>query len=115
MACIRFGHHDAECRKRTIEASGQHVLTSIEVLNDDLLIVQLEPLNGFVHLVQDPEACAAAYGPYHLSVCQIELVSASDLLELRSRWDGCEVTLPVAEVLSEGCMCVGHARLLKIP
>ena len=82
-------------RKNAIEQNGQPVVLRVACLGE-LLAIALEPGSGFIHLVQDHEACIEAYGPYHLSVCQMGLVSGADVAELRARWDGVQTTLAIA-------------------
>ena len=67
-------------------------------------MLSLTPLEGFIHLVADPDDCIREYGPYHISLCQRELVSQSELDQLHAAWDGTETTLPVSWVSGDGCM-----------
>ena len=115
MACIRYEADEAEMRNQAIKINGQHARASIAVLGEQLLVVKLEALEGFVHLAQDPEDCIAAYGPYHISICQVELVEDADVTELRSRWDGVELTLPIADVRRDGYMELGPCALIQDP
>ena len=115
MPCIRYEEDEAERRKRAIETNGQPVRTSIAVLNDRLLVIKLEALEGFVHLVQDPEACIEAFGQYHISVCQLDLITDTELAELRNIWDGMILLLPFTAVRSEGFMEIGDCALIQDP
>ena len=115
MAYIRFDASDSEDYKRAIVRDGQPVKTKILVLNSTLLAVVLEPLPGFVHLVRNPQECIDAYGPYHISICQLDIVSNIEVLELEARWNDREVVLPIAEVRSEGCMYLDSCPLADDP
>ena len=107
MACTRFPAELAWSRKVLIRFLGQPVRISVEVWpgqDDGLVVLVLTPLEGFIHLVTNSEACIDEYGPYHVSICQKTLVSDSNLDELRNVWHGLEVTLPISWVSGEGCM-----------
>mgnify|MGYP006893455882 CR=1 FL=1 len=79
----------------------------------DLLAIVLEPGNGFIHLVQDPEACVEAFGPYHISVCQMDLVADAELAGLKDRWDGIRLTLPISYVGRDGYMELADCPLTQ--
>ncbi len=79
----------------------------------DLFAIVLEPRNRFIHLVQDPEACVEAFGPYHISVCQMDLVSDAELAELKARWDGIQLTLPISCVRRDGYMELADGPLTQ--
>ena len=107
MACVRFTEDIASRRKDLICWLGQPVRVSVEVwpgAEGGLVVLSLTPLEGFIHLVADPEACIREYGPYHISICQRALVSQAELDELRQAWDGIEIVLPIYWVSGEGCM-----------
>ena len=76
-----------------------------------LLMIVIEPKEGFPHLVQDVDACVAAYGPYHVSLCQVDLVSEGHMRDLCAAWEGRDVTLVVTEILGAGCLVLGGAIL----
>ena len=115
MVGVRFPDATAAHRKALICWLGQPVRIRVEVLPgwDGLVAHTLRPLEGFIHLVADPEACVREYGPYHLSICQRALVSDSEMEELRRAWDGLEITLPVSHVSGEGCMELGSCPLTE--
>ena len=75
----------------------------------------LEPLPGFLHLVKNPQECIDASGPYHLSICQLDIVSNIEALELEARWNDREVVLPIVEVRGEGCMYLDSCPLADDP
>ena len=106
MACIRFSEESARRRKDMICWLGQPVRIDVEAWGD-LVVLALTPLEGFIHLVADPEACIREFGAYHISICQRELVSQSKLDELCKTWGGLEIVIPVSHVSGEGCMEIG--------
>jgi len=87
----------------------------IAIMDDDgwegLLAVVVTPLDGWTHLVRDPDECVAAHGPYHMSICQASLASAEDIAALRAKFAGVETTLPILAVSGEGCMELGECAL----
>ena len=107
MACIRFTEDIARQRKDLIRFLGQPVSVKVEVWPGEeggLLVLALTPLEGFIHLVADPDDCISEFGPYHISICQRALVSQAELDELHAAWDGVETALPITWVYSEGYM-----------
>ena len=56
MACIRFSEESARRRKDLICWLGQPVRIDVETWGG-LVVLTLTPLEGFIHLVADPEAC----------------------------------------------------------
>ena len=113
MAGIRFPEDEAYRRKTRICEDGQPVRPKVEVLDGSLVAIVLESLPGFTHLVQDPEECIASYGPYHISIAQIELFTAQMIADLRSRWDDVEVVLPIDIVRADGYMELGDCPLYR--
>ena len=112
----RFPDDQAWERKCAICEHGQPVQISAEVWPGEeggLVVLSLTPLEGFIHLVTDPEACIREYGPYRVSICQKALVSDGQLTDLRKTWNGVETTLPIAWVSGEGCMEVGKCPLTE--
>jgi len=110
MACIRFSEESARRRKDLICWLGQPVRIDVETWpgqEGGLVVLTLTPLEGFIHLVADPAACIREYGSYHVSTCQRELVSQSELDELCKTWGGLEIVIPVSHVSGEGCMEIG--------
>jgi hypothetical protein len=107
MACIRFSEESARRRKDLICWLGQPVRIDVETWPGGLVVLTLTPLEGFIHLVADPAACIREYGSYHVSICQRELVSQSELDELCKTWGGLEIVIPVSHVSGEGCMEIG--------
>ena len=106
MAGIRFSEERARRRKDLICWLGQPVRVDVETWGD-LVVLALTPLEGFIHLVADPEACIREFGAYHISICQRELVSQSNLDELCKTWSGLETVVQVSYVSGEGCMEIG--------
>ena len=51
---------------------------------------------------RDPAECVAAFGPYHVSICQASLASEEDIQALRGRFAGMQLTIPVQAILNEG-------------
>ena len=100
--CIRWPEHEALRRKRWIKMHGQPAQLDVAFLDDELLALIVTPLEGWVHLVQDPAECAAAFGPYHVSICQASLASNEDVQALRDRFAGLQLTIPVQSILNEG-------------
>ena len=115
MVCIRFADDEAIRRKAQIVEVGQPARLEVCVLDGALVALVVHPLEGFIHLVQDPEECIAAYGPYHISIAQVELVTEETLAELSARWDGMEVVLPICNVRNEGYMELGECPLSRDP
>ena len=113
MAGIRFDDEASAKRKALMCQQGQPVLLKIEMLNGSLVVVVTEPQDGFIHLVQDPQACLDEYGEYHMSICQRELVTNVMLHELRSRWDGVAVTLPIQRVGGWACVETAECPLTQ--
>ena len=114
MAGIRFNDEASAKRMALMCEHGQPVLLTIEVLNESLVVVVTKPQAGFIHLVQDPQACLDEYGEYHTSICQRELVTHDLLHELRSRWDGVAVTLPIQRVGGWACMDIAECPLTQV-
>jgi hypothetical protein len=106
MAGVRFSEERAWRRKDLICWLGQPVHVNVETWGD-LVVLALTPLEGFIHLVADPEACIREFGAYHISICQKELVSQSNLDELCKTWSGLETVVQVSYVSGEGCMEIG--------
>lgn len=117
LPCVRFADEEAHRRKWQIRSHGQPVRLSVETMSGDdgLVAITLTPLEGFVHLVQDPERCIREYGPYHVSVCQRSLVSDDAMDQLWQRWNDVETVLPIDWVSGEGCMELGKCPLTDDP
>ena len=113
MAGIRFNDDESAKRMALMCEHGQPVLLKIEVLNENRVVVVTKPQAGFIHLVQDPQACLDEYGEYHISICQRELVTHDMLHELRSRWGGVAVTLPIQRVGGWACMDIAECPLTQ--
>ena len=79
-----------------------------------LLAVVAEPMDDFIHLVCNPEACIAALGSYHVSVAQWPVATWDDFNYLSAILDGQEVTLPFTQVLSYGFMQLGDCELATL-
>ena len=110
MTGIRFSEERAWRRKDLICWLGQPVRVDVETWpgqEGGLVVLTLTPLEGFIHLVADPEACIREFGAYHISICQRELVSQSNLDELCKTWSGLETVVQVSYVSGEGCMEIG--------
>ena len=115
MVCIRFADDEATRRRAQIIEAGQPVRLEVRVLDGALLALVVHPLAGFVHLVQDPDDCIRDFGAYHISIAQVELVTAADLAVLRARYDNTEVMLPIRAVLGDGYMELGDGPLSMDP
>ena len=117
MACVRWPDATAHHLKQLIVRDGQPARLDVAILDDDacpgLLAVVVTPLNGWRHLVQDPDECIAAYGPYHVSICQASLASAGDIAALRTKFAGVEMTLAICVVSGEGCMELAECELTR--
>ena len=116
MAGIRFAEDIARQRKDAICRTGQPVRISVDVWGQDeggLIVLSLTPLNDFIHLVADPDACIREYGSYHVSLCQRALATEEELDKLRQELDGKESTLPIAYVSGEGCMELGACSITE--
>ena len=109
-AGVRWEPEEDARRKALILEFGLPCRTRVEV-SGALLMIALEPKEGFPHLVQDVDACVAAYGPYHVSLCQVDLVSEGHMRDLCAAWEGRDVTLVVTEILGAGCLVLGGAIL----
>jgi hypothetical protein len=97
----------ARAKKDAICRLGQPVRIRVDVWGEDecgIIVLILTPLDNFVHLVADVDACIREHGPYHVSLCQRALASQSELDKLHAELDGVETTLPIAYVSGEGCM-----------
>jgi hypothetical protein len=99
----RFDEDEAALRKTSIIRDGQPARLSVAWL-DDLLILAIEPRAGFIHLVRNVQECLREYGPYHISICQRDVVSDKDLEQIRSIFHEVECILPISCVRSEGFM-----------
>ena len=108
----RYEWHEAEIRKQIIEQQGQPVRLRIEWWGC-LLVVVVEPLDGFVHLVRNWEQCVEAFGEYHVSVAQYPTASNADYNALHAAWNGVALQLPIAHVSNEGCMELGQCTLFN--
>ena len=100
-------------RRAQILEFGLTCRTRIDLLGS-LLVIVVEPEQGFPHLVQDVDACVAAYGPYHVSLCPVELVSDEDMRALCAMWEGRALTLVVAEIRREGYLVLGGEILTDL-
>ena len=66
-----------------------------------------------MHLVQDPAECVAAFGPYHVSICQASLASNEDVQALRVRFAGMQLQIPVHDILNEGFLELGECAITQ--
>ena len=114
MEAVRWGSDEADRRRSHILKHGIPCRTRVDVLNDTLLVVIVEPTALFPHLVQNEVDCVSSFGPYHISVCQSEIVSNNDLMTLRDLWEGRETTLVVTVILSDGFLQLG-GEILEDP
>ena len=73
MVCIRFADDEAIRRKAQIVEAGQPARLEVCVLDGALVALVVHPLEGFVHLVQDPDECIRDFGAYHISLAQVDL------------------------------------------
>ena len=117
--CIRWPQEEAWERKRLIKERGQPAQLDIDFLeglrpgDESILALIVTPLDGWLHLVQDPAECIAAYGPYHVSICQASLASDEDVQKLRGRFAGMHLRLHVSDVTSEGCLELGECAITQ--
>ena len=109
----RYDDDDAWARTAQIEAQGQQVRLAVEWLGN-LLVVATYPEHNFIHLVQNPEAIVAAYGPYHVSVAHWPIATIEDYDMLHAALDGQRVVLPISYVSGEGCMELGECQLADL-
>ena len=113
MAGVRWPDATAHSLKQLIVRDGQPAL-GIAILDDDgWRLAVVAPLDGWRHLVQDAAECIAAYGPYHMSICQASLASADDVTALRAKFAGIETTLPILAVSGEGCLELAECELTR--
>ena len=110
---LRYDDDEAWARTAQIEAHGQPVRLSVEWLGS-LLVVSTFPEAGFVHLVQNPDECVAAYGPYHVSAAHWPIADEADYAALHAALDGQRVILPIRKVNGEGCMNLGDCELADL-
>ena len=110
---LRYDDDEAWARTAQIEAHGQPVRLSVEWLGS-LLVVSTFPEAGFVHLVQNPDECVAAYGPYHVSAAHWPIADEADYDALHAALDGQWVVLPIRKVRGEGCMNLGDCELADL-
>ena len=54
--------------RQAILQGGLPVQLSVKWYDQELLVVEVTPRPGFVHLTRNWEECIGAYGPYHISV-----------------------------------------------
>jgi hypothetical protein len=99
---------EAALRKTSICRDGQPVRLSVAWLEspplDDLLVLSVEPQAGFIHLLHNVEEIIRAYGPYHITVCELRLACDDDLCQLVNQFHGLECTLPISYVGRRGYM-----------
>ena len=116
--CLRWPEEEALKRKRLILAQGQPAQLDVAFLEgwqpgEELLVLTLTPLEGWIHLVQDPAECVRAFGPYHVSVCQASLASEEDVQALRVRFAGKRMQIPVHDILNEGFLELGECAITR--
>ena len=116
--CLRWPKEEALKRKRLILGQGQPVQLDVAFLEgwqpgEELLVLTLTPLEGWIHLVQDPAECVRAFGPYHVSVCQASLASEEDVQALRVRFAGKRMQIPVHDILNEGFLELGECAITR--
>ena len=116
--CIRWPEDEALERRRLIKEHGQPAQLDVAFLEgwqpgDELLALIVTPLEGWVHLVQDPAECVAAFGPYHVSICQASLASNEDVQALRVRFTGMQLQIPVLDILNEGFLELGECAITQ--
>ena len=109
----RYSWGDVWYLKRNIVRYGQHMRLSAQWLGK-LLAAVAEPMDDFIHLVRNPEACIASLGPYHVSVAQWPVATWDDFNYLSAILDGQEVTLPFTQVLNYGFMQLGDCELATL-
>ena len=78
---------------------------------NNLLVVEVQPLPGFVHLTMNWEACIAAYGPYHSSVGFCPGVGLTDAYLLAGLCAGLVTNIPIRDVQSWGFLVIGEGWL----
>ena len=116
--CLRWPEEEALKRKRLIKDQGQPAQLDVAFLDgwqpgDELLALIVTPLEGWIHLVQDPAECVAAFGPYHVSICQASLASEEDVQALRDRFAGLQLKIPVQAILNEGFLELGECAITQ--
>ena len=117
--CVRWPQEEAWERKRLIKQHGQPARLDVDFLegvrpgDEGILAIIVTAQDGWLHLVQDPAECISAYGPYHVSICQASLASDEDVQELRGKFAGMQLILPVGDVTSEGCLELGECAITQ--
>ena len=107
----RFHPSQAFVRKEKIVASGVRVRLHAKWWGR-LLVIEAEPAQGFVHLVQNPSECTRSFGAYHISVAQWPVANNIDFNDLDTEFSGRVVTLPVDVVRNEGFLKLGQCPLV---
>ena len=79
---------------------GQPVTLWVELLNNWLLALTVEYNEKIVHLCTNPEECIHEWGPYHITIAVKEHVQFDEMEELRRKYNGAEMVIPVERVTS---------------
>ena len=110
VEAIRFSDDEAWQRTYAIERHGQPVRLRVE-WSGHLLMVVCEPLDGFVHLVQNVEQCVQAFGEYHISLSQWPVATTDDYEYLHRRWHEVTTVIPISHVSGAACLEIGDCFL----
>ena len=97
--------------RRAIVRDGLHAQLFVKWYGRGLLVVEVQPLPGFVHLTRNWQECISAYGPYHISVGFSPGVGLTDASLLAGLVDGLVTNIPIREVQSRGSLVIGDGWL----
>ena len=97
--------------RRAIVRDGLHAQLFVKWYGRGLLVVEVQPRPGFVHLTRNWEECISAYGPYHISVGFSPGVGLTDAYLLAGLCDGLVTNIPIRDVQSRGCLVIGDGWL----
>ena len=98
---IRFPWDEAMRRREHIEAYGQPVVLRPTFLGK-LFALAVIPQEGFVHLCTNPNECERDHGVYHISICQIGILTYEEVNHIYDLYDGMYLQLPVSKVRNAG-------------
>ena len=97
--------------RRAILRDGLHAQLFVKCYDQALLVVEVQPRPGFVHLTRNWQECISAYGPYHISVGFSPGVGLTDASLLAGLVDGLVTNIPIREVQSRGSLVIGDGWL----
>ena len=100
VEAVRYPDDEDWDRCARLVKEGQPVKLWVELLNNWLLALTVEYNEKFVHLCTNPEECIHEWGPYHVTIAGKEHVQFDEMEELRRRYHGVEMVIPVERVTS---------------